>query len=94
MASFQVRQGATAGSSQIESPAVERMLVLVRDPELALDAIRTLTEWCSRHPELRTMTAGALERLRADVSYLVKPSHGNPYEEIDKAIVSLRRERR
>lgn len=74
--------------------AIERLIPLVREPELAVDALRVLVEWADDHPELAGPTAGALERLRVDVSYLPKPSHQNPYEELDKTIERLRGGRR
>ena len=74
--------------------AVERLLPLVREPELAVDTLHTLVEWADDHPELAAPIGGALERLRAEVSYLPKPSHQNPYEELDKTIDRMKKPKR
>jgi hypothetical protein len=56
----------------------------VHERELVSMIVRALYEWVDEHPELADMTVGALKRVRASAQYLVKPSHGNPYEELDE----------
>lgn len=63
---------------------VERLLGAVHERELVSMIVRALYEWVDDHPELADMSVGALQRVRASAQYLVKPSHGNPYEELDE----------
>lgn len=72
------------------SPAVvERLLGAVVERDLVSMILRTLDEWVDDAPQLTDMVLGALKRVREKAQYLVKPSHGNPYEDLDKAIAQL-----
>ncbi len=72
------------------SPAlVERLLVPIGERELVSMILRTLHEWVDDAPELTDMVIGALRRVRESAQYLVKPSHGDPYEDLEKAIERL-----
>lgn len=76
-----------------DAAAVERLLAAIGERELVSMIVRTLDEWVDDVPALKDMVIGALRRVQQNAQYLVKPSYGNPYEDIAKAIERLERKK-
>jgi hypothetical protein len=70
---------------------MERLVALVPDAELAVDALRAISEIAEHHAELREMTLGALKRLKETVSWFKRPHTQDPAEALDKTIERLGR---
>jgi hypothetical protein len=73
-----------------DASAAERLLVVVRDPQLATAAIRTLKNWAKKNPTLRAPIRGALERLSDEAPFLRAPHREDPREALKKAITELK----
>jgi len=72
---------------------VERLVPLLFEPSLTSTALRTIEEWVSAKPELREMSLGAIKRVREKSTFLPKPSHGDPHQDMEEAIRRLERKK-
>lgn len=73
---------------------VERLLAVVGERDLVSMIVRTLDAWVADAPQLRDMVIGALRRAKEGGRYLVKPSYGDPYEDLEKGAERLEKSRK